>query len=63
MAQWRSEALATAAARISNQHKLAMGDAIVYTTTLIYDATLITSDAHLQGLPSVRYIQHPNVAS
>lgn len=56
-----NDALATAAARISITHRLAMADAIIYTTALVYDASLITSDAHFQGLPSVTYLPHPRV--
>ena len=53
------EALATAAARSSIQYKLPMADAIIYTTALVYGATLVTSDAHYQALPSVIYLPHP----
>jgi len=51
------EALATAAARVGLAHRLAMADAIIYTTALTFQATLVTSDAHFQGLPLVTY--HP----
>lgn len=57
------EALATMAARISLTYHLAMADAIIYTTALIHNAALITSDAHFQGLPLVTYLPHPHIAS
>lgn len=57
------EALATAAARVSLTNHLAMADAIIYTTALTYQATLITSDAHFKDLPSVIYLPHPHVKS
>jgi predicted nucleic acid-binding protein len=57
------EALATAAARVSLAHHLAMADAIIYTTALVHQATLITSDAHFQELPSVTYLPHPHLTS
>lgn len=49
------ESLATAAARVGNTHGLAMADAIIYTTALIFAADLITSDVHFRGLPRVTY--------
>lgn len=57
------EALATAAARVSLTHHLAMADAVIYTTALIHHATLITSDAHFKGLGSVVYLPHPHVTT
>jgi len=53
------ESLAEAAARLSIAHQLPMADAIIYTTAVTYNATLVTSDAHLQGLPGVHFISHP----
>lgn len=53
------DALATAAARISITHRLPMADAIIYTTAVVYRATVITSDAHLRNLPGVHFIAHP----
>jgi len=53
------ESLAEAAARVSVAHQLPMADAIIYTTAVVYQATLVTSDAHLQGLPGVHFITHP----
>jgi uncharacterized protein len=51
--------LATAAARISIRHKLSMADAIIYTTAMLAGATLVTSDAHLEGLPGVEFVPIP----
>ena len=55
--------IATAAASLSIAHHLAMADAIIYATARLYNATLITSDAHFSGLPDVTYIPHPNTLS
>lgn len=52
--------IAIDAARISISSKLPMGDAIIYSTTLQNNATLITSDAHFKNLPSVQFIPHPD---
>lgn len=45
--------LALHAAKISIDRRLAMADAIIYTTALGTGAHLVTSDAHFQGLPQV----------
>jgi predicted nucleic acid-binding protein len=45
--------LSWASARASLDHRLAMGDAIIYATARACDAQLITSDIHFQGLPGV----------
>ena len=50
------EALATIAARVSIAHHLPMADAIIYATAVTFDAILVTSDAHLRGLPLVTYL-------
>ncbi len=49
------EGLAVAAARVGLEHHLALADSIIYATTLTFGATLVTSDAHFQGLPHVVY--------
>jgi len=54
--------LALAAAETSLAHGLAMADAIIYTTAQLHDATLVTGDAHFDGLPGVEYIPAPSVA-
>ena len=43
------------AADLAKQYDLAMADAIIYATSRIYHAALITSDKHFQGLPEVTY--------
>ena len=49
--------LALAAANISMRHKLAVADAIIYATADAYGATILTCDAHFQGLPGVIVIK------
>lgn len=49
--------LALKAAEASLQHGLPMADAIVYATALSHEATVVTSDAHFNGLPAVEFIQ------
>jgi len=38
----------------------ALADAIIYATAQLQGATLVTSDTHLDGLPGVTIIPHPN---
>jgi predicted nucleic acid-binding protein len=45
--------IALSAAAISLQHKLAMADALVYTTAITRGAKLLTSDSHFRELPGV----------
>ena len=45
------ERLALLAARKRLDRRLAMADAMIYATTLVAGAHLVTSDAHFQGLP------------
>jgi predicted nucleic acid-binding protein len=47
------EDLALAAAQVSNEHKLAMADAIIYATAQTNQAQLVTGDAAFRGLPGV----------
>jgi len=47
-------ALAAAACR---EHKLATADAIIYATARTQAATLLTCDAHFEGLPGVALIE------
>lgn len=49
--------IALSAADISVRYKLAMADAVVYASALAAGGQLLTSDAHLEGLPNVRYWQ------
>lgn len=48
---------ALAAAEACRSHKLATADAIVYATARANGATLITCDAHFDGLPGVTVIE------
>ncbi len=52
------ETLALEAADAALAHGLAMADATVYATARRLGAELVTSDADLQGLPGVRFIEH-----
>ncbi len=52
-----TDSLALLAADVSLKYGLAMADAIVYATAQDHKAQLITSDADLKDLPSVKYIQ------
>jgi predicted nucleic acid-binding protein len=47
------ERVAIAAAALSVSHQLPMADAIIYATSQIYSANLVTTDAHFSGLPGV----------
>jgi len=49
--------IALSAADISVRYKLAMADAVVYASALATGGQLLTSDAHFEGLPNVRYWQ------
>lgn len=51
--------LATTAAQVSLMYKLPMADAIIYATAQAFNAELVTSDAHFQGLPGVEFIARP----
>jgi predicted nucleic acid-binding protein len=48
--------IALEGADLAVRHKLAMADAIVLATASREGAELVTSDADLKGLPSVRFI-------
>ncbi len=52
-----TDSLALLAADVSLKYGLAMADAIVYATAQDHKAQLITSDADLKNLPSVKYIR------
>jgi predicted nucleic acid-binding protein len=53
--------IALAAAEACRAHRLATADAIVFATARAQGATLLTCDAHFDGLPVVRLI--PKAAS
>lgn len=48
-------ALARRAAEVSARHKLALADAIIYATADLYDADVLTLDAHFKNLDRVAY--------
>lgn len=48
--------MALAAAEIELRHKLATADAIVYATAQLFEADLLTCDAHFKDLDGVRYV-------
>lgn len=45
------------AAELSKEYNLAMADAIVYATSLRYNALLITSDKHFYSLPQIKFFE------
>lgn len=45
--------IALAAAEVCRAHKLATADAIIFATARLRQATLLTCDAHFEGLPGV----------
>ena len=49
--------IALAAAEACREYKLATADAIIFTTARAQSATLLTCDAHFQGLPGVTLIE------
>jgi predicted nucleic acid-binding protein len=55
-----SGGLAVSAAQVSVRHKLPLADSVIYATALATGATIVTSDAHFEGLPQVEFIpRHP----
>jgi predicted nucleic acid-binding protein len=54
--------LALYAADLSQEHDLAMADAIIYATSLVHEAVLVTSDKHFKKLPNVKYIEKSSKA-
>lgn len=48
--------LALSAAELCAAHKLAIADAIVYATALAHDGSLLTCDAHFEGLAGVVFV-------
>ena len=51
-----TESIALTAADLSLQHRLPLADAVVLATAEEHGATLITGDAHFQGLPGVTFV-------
>lgn len=52
--------IALAAADACRTHKLATADAIIFATAQARGATLLTCDAHFEGLPSVDFMPKTN---
>ncbi len=52
--------IALAAADACRTHKLATADAIIFATAQARGATLLTCDAHFDGLPGVDYMPKAN---
>lgn len=52
--------IALAAADACRTHKLATADAIIFATALARGATLLTCDAHFEGLPGVDFVPKTN---
>ncbi len=49
--------IALTAADACREHKLATADAIIFASAQAYDASLVTCDAHFEGLPGVIFIE------
>lgn len=49
------EPLALLAARLSQDLRLPMADAMIYATAEAHDAVVLTHDEHFKGLPRARY--------
>jgi len=52
-----TSAIAMDAATLSTELKLPMADSLILATSRAHGAVLWTQDAHLRGLPGVRYIK------
>ena len=52
--------IALAAADACRMHKLASADAIIFATAQARGATLLTCDAHFEGLPGVDFVPKTN---
>ena len=53
------EAIALYAGKLSIEKKLPMADAVIYASAILHDATILTQDAHFEGLPQVKYFAKP----
>ena len=49
--------IALSAAEASREHKLATADAIIFASARAQGATVLTCDAHFQGLPGIRLVE------
>lgn len=54
--------LAAKAARLGVEHRLGLGDSIIYATAVDTGSELLTMDAHFESLPGVRYFAKPRAS-
>jgi predicted nucleic acid-binding protein len=52
-----STAIALSAADLAAEHSLSFADSIIYATAKFHNALLITSDAHFEKLPGVKFFR------
>ena len=52
-----STAIALLAADFSAEYSLSFADSIIYAAARFHDALLVTSDAHFEGLPVVKFFK------
>ncbi|WP_417910096.1 type II toxin-antitoxin system VapC family toxin [Candidatus Electronema sp. PJ] len=50
-----STAIALSAADFAAEYSLSFADSVIYATARFHNALLITSDAHFEGLPEVKF--------
>ncbi len=50
-------AIALCAADLAAEHTISFADSIIYATAKFYNALLITSDAHFEKLPGVKFFR------
>lgn len=50
-----STAIALSAADFSAEYSLSFADSVIYATARFHNALLISSDAHFEGLPDVKF--------
>ena len=51
--------IALAAAEVCREHRLATADAVIFATARSLGASILTCDAHFEGLPGVTFIAKP----
>jgi predicted nucleic acid-binding protein len=55
-----STAIALSAADFSAEYSLSFADSVIYATARFHNALLISSDAHFEGLPDVKFFSKKN---
>lgn len=55
-----STPIALSAADLSAEYTLSFADAIIYAAAQFHDALLVTSDAHFDSLPEVKFFRKPH---